>query len=532
MSVQRYDYIIVGAGSSGCVLANRLSAHPGISVLLVEAGAGGNWLVSMPRGLGKLLVPGNPRLWTYDSVQSADGQAGSWIKGRTLGGSSAINGMLYARGHPSDYDRWQRAGCSGWGWDDMARAFTAMESLFNTATGERQGHGPLKVTLRSQSDNPLSEAFIAAGEAIGLPRLTNNNEATDGGVGYQPATIWRGRRQSAASAFLDPVRGRPNLDIASNTLATRIEFEDRRAVGVWLEGPKGRRLVGANREIILAAGSIETPKLLQLSGVGAGSLLQSLAIPVVANRPQVGENLREHFIVPSIYRVTDGSLNREFRNPRLVANVLRYLTLHSGPMASAVADVVAYAKTDPALDRPDVQIGLGLQSMLPSDVGMEVENKPGISLVSYLMHPQSRGRVWIKSADFAHPPGIDPNFLDADVDRTTAVRLLRLLRRLMSQRSIQPYVVEEVLPGPSVRDDDTEILDFVRRAGSTGYHVSSTCRMGSDDDAVVDPRLRVRGVTGLRIADTSVMPDLTSGNTNGPAMAIGWRAADFVLSGG
>jgi choline dehydrogenase-like flavoprotein len=530
--VKTFDYIIVGAGSSGCVLASRLTADPAISVLLVEAGpADKSWLVAMPRGIGKLLIPGDPHIWTYEASRCGNQAGETWMKGRTLGGSSSINGMVYVRGHPSDYDRWEAAGCIGWGWRDMEPVFESMESRFDEQSGEQAGEGPLKVTLRTASRNALSEAFIASAEALGIPRVANNNDAPpEGAVGYQPATIWHGRRQSAAKAFLEPVRDRPNLHIVTDTLATRLEFEGARATGVRLDGPQGRYLAKAGREIILSAGSIETPKLLQLSGIGAAGHLRGLDIPIVADRPGVGENLREHVIIPNVFRVTEGSHNRDFQGARLFANLLRYFLGHKGPMASAVADVVAYARTRDGLDRPDVQIGLGLQSLLPSDVSVGVEKEPGISLVSYLMHPQSQGRIWIKSADPAVQPEIDPNYLDHAVDRTSAVALMKLTRRLMSQPPLRPFIRAELVPGPGVGDEDDEILDFSRAFGSTGFHVSCTCRMGADENSVVDPQLRVRGVVGLRIADTSIMPELTSGNTNAPAMAIGWRAADLIMS--
>jgi choline dehydrogenase len=522
-----YDYVIIGAGSSGCVVANRLSANPGVGVLLVESGPRDtNWLIAMPRGVGKLIGPGDPHSWYYEASRGGNRPPETWQKGRTLGGSSSINGMVYVRGHPLDYDRWEAAGCAGWGWNQIRRVFEAIETV-QCGPGPAVGQGPLRVTI-PQRGSAFTEAVLKAAAENGMPRVPNNNDAPDGGMGYQPQNIWRGRRQSASKAFLDPVRSRPNLHIVTDSVALRIGFEGSRASHVMLRDSAGVRQVRARREIIVAAGAIQSPKLLQLSGIGPAKLLSALGIAVVQDSPDVGENLREHLTIPNVYQVRAGSLNAQFRGWRLWGNVLRYILLSNGPMTGAVASMCGYVKTWPGLDRPDVQIGVGLQSLAPTPKGLVVLPEPGISLISYFMHPQSRGTVAIRSPDPEAPPAIAANYLDAPADRQAAISIMRLTRRLMAHPAIAPFVVSEIAPGAAVQDD-ADIQNFVMQFGATGYHVSCTCRMGADGRSVVDPRLRVRGVECLRIADTSIMPELTSGNTNGPAMAIGWRAADMIL---
>ena len=525
---QTYDYVIIGAGSSGCVVANRLSANPKHKVLLVESGPPDtSWLIRMPRGIGRLVGrQGDPHSWYYEAGRGGNRSVEQWQKGKTLGGSSAINGMVYVRGHPRDYDRWEEAGCVGWGWDRMRPIFDAMETR-HCGSQPPRGCGALNVTI-PRTGNAFTEAVLDAADRMGIPRVENNNEAPDGGIGYQPQTIWRGKRQSAARAFLDPIRNRRNLDIVTDTTAHRIEFEGARAAAVILRDGTGSRRVAVHREIVVAAGAIESPKLLQLSGIGPADLLSGLGIATVRPSPDVGLNLREHLILPVVYRVREGSLNSEFGGWRLWRNVLRYALFSSGPMTSAVAAAAAYVRTKDGLDRPDVQIGLGLQSFVSGPGGIAVMPEPGISLVSYYMHPKSRGTVAIASPNPDMPPSIDANYLDAPEDREVAIATVRLVRRLMAHPLVAPYVVAEIAPGPDA-DSDDQILEFARAFGATGYHVSGTCRMGGDDRAVVDSRLRVRGVQGLRVIDTSIMPELTSGNTNGPAMAIGWRGADMMI---
>ncbi|MBY0243583.1 MAG: GMC family oxidoreductase N-terminal domain-containing protein [Burkholderiaceae bacterium] len=533
---EQYDYIIVGAGSSGCVLANRLSANPEVTVLLVESGPPDKSpLIHMPRGIGKMLNPGNPHVWSYQASQGPGHGSEDWLKGRTLGGSSSVNGMVYLRGHPAEYDAWEAAGCTGWGWNDIGRCYVAMEDHELGAAEWRGAGGPLKVSMQP-AGNPLCEAVIAAAGEAGVPRVRDINSALQGGIGYQPRTIWHGRRQSAAKAFLDPVRERANLTVLTNTDVLRVVFEGSRAIGVVLRTAAAApassddvRMARARREVILSAGALNTPKLLQLSGVGPAALLRKHGIDVVADVPEVGRHLLEHRCIMLQVRVRSDSLNHEFSGLRLLKNLGRYFLLGAGPMTHAAHEVCAFVKTRPDLERPDAELGIGLYSLTIRDGKIELDTRPGMTWVGYFTNPDSEGSVMITSADPDAPPTVVANYLDTERDQRHSIALLRFMRTMLRQPALRKYVVEELAPGPACNTDE-ELRQAYFSHGSTAFHAAGTCRMGADAASVIDPQLRVRGVQGLRVVDTSIMPTLISGNTNGPAMAMAMRAAELILA--
>jgi choline dehydrogenase len=528
----QFDYVIVGAGPAGCVLANRLSADPGVSVLLLEAG---DWdtnpLIAMPRGFGELL--GDPATaWHYPTRPFGPSQQVEyWVRGKTLGGSSSVNGMVYSRGSRADYDALERLGNPGWGWDDMLPVFKRIEDNALGASEARGAGGPLHVSTVDGSD-PLLEDAIAAGTRLGWRRTRDLNETDEERIGYAMATIRDGRRISAATAFLHPVMDRPNLTVALHTLVDRVLLERRRAVGV-----RGRRYgqpveAHAAREVILATGTIATPKILQLSGIGPADVLRSAGVGVVADSPNVGARLREHRVFMLQLRLAeDLGYNRLLGTEAgQRAAQLEYQRTGRGPLATPPCDIVAFFKTRPELDRPDAQIQIASFSAQPLEPGgsLQIESEPGMLCLGFILRPDSEGSIHVTSDDPDAPADIDTNYYATEHDRTTAIDIFRAMRRLIATEPLAQRIERETVPGHAAQADQ-EIIDAGLTIGTPGYHAIGTCAMGPDDDDVVDARLRVRGVTKLRVVDASVLPIMVSGNLNGPISALAWRAADFIV---
>jgi choline dehydrogenase len=525
------DYVVVGAGSAGCVVAARLSEDPACRVVLLEAGgADRNPWIHIPIGYGKTMT--DPRVnWCYQT-EPDPGVAGRrifWPRGKVLGGSSSINGLLYVRGQAEDFAHWRQLGNVGWAFEDVLPYFKRSEGRIAAAADPDDLHGrdgPLAVDDIIDR-NPLSEAYLQAAQAIGIPRNPDYNGASQDGVGYYQVTSRRGRRCSAAVAFLRPAMRRPNLRLITRALASRVLFAGRRATGVRFRHDGADTLVRATREVILCGGAVNSPQLLMLSGIGPAASLQALGIAPLADLSGVGGNLQDHYQTRFAYRCTRPITVNDIMMSRLkmARTGLQYLLFRSGPLTVSAGQVAIFTRTRPELPQPDVQFHfIGFSSDRPAD-GLHTFS--GFTQNVCQLRPESRGEIVLKSADPAMPPAIHPNYLSTELDRRTLLDGMKICRRLGEQPSLRHFIASEYLPGEAIVSDD-ELLDYARNYGGTIYHPCGTCKMGSDPMAVVDDQLRVRGLQGLRVADASVMPTLVSGNTNAACIMIGEKCADLV----
>ena len=528
--LQTYDYVIVGGGSAGCVLANRLTASGRHRVLLIEAGPddASPWL-HIPLGYGHLFTdPKHNWLYEHEPEPSSGNRAIPEPRGKVLGGSSSINGLIYIRGQREDFDHWRQLGNAGWGFDDVLPYFKRSEGNARGADEMHGAEGPLKVS-DVPAPHPVCEAFIAAADRSGHRRREDFNGTEQDGFGYPQLTTYHGRRSSAATAFLPPeVRRRRNLEIVTGALATRIEIDGRRATGVSYRYNGETICSCAVREVILAAGAINSPQLMQLSGLGPADHLRQHGIVVQADMPGVGANLQDHYNARLVYRINQPwTLNDVVRNPvRGAASVLEYAFRGKGLIGMGAAYVAGFLKSGPEVATPDIQTSLALYST--EKVGQPLHPYPGVSLVVRILRPQSRGTVLVRSSDPTLAPAIKANLLTAPRDAEALISGLKQVRAIVATDPMAHYVTEEIYPGLGCASD-TDWDNYIRAKGGTSFHPVGTCRMGTDERAVVDPRLRVRGIAGLRTADASVMPTIVSGNTNAPAIMIGEKAADMIL---
>jgi choline dehydrogenase len=522
------DFVVVGAGSAGCAVAARLSEDPATRVVLLEAGGEDkNRWIHIPLGFGKTFADLSVN-WCYEAEPDpgAAGRRVFWPRGKVLGGSSSINGMVYIRGQAEDFDHWRQLGNKGWSFDDVLPYFKRAEHQTRGADAHHGTGGPLCVS-DVPDHHPICEAFIDSAVALGFPRNADFNGAAQEGVGWHQTTTRNGRRCSTAVGYLRPAMRRANLRVVTDALAEKIVFDGRRAAGVAFRRDGELRTVRAKREVVLSGGAVNSPQLLMLSGIGAQPHLADFGIPVVQHLPGVGQSLQDHYSAP---------VKLKCRMPITVNDVMQsslrklkvgieYYLFRSGPLAMATSPAALFARTRTELASPDVKCSVSPFSADRPQDGLHPWS--GFTTIVYQLRPESRGEIKLKSPQPSAPPAVHPNYLATETDQRTIVDGLKLLRRLLASPQLERFVESEMLPGPAIATD-AQLLDFARRHGGTVFHPTSTCKMGIDQTAVVDPELRVRGIEGLRIADASVMPTVVSGNTNAATIMIGEKLADML----
>ena len=536
-----YDYIVVGAGSAGCVVANRLSANPSHRVLLLEAGPkDNNMWIHIPAGIQRVMTD-QKRNWQYftEPEPGLNGRRIYWPRGKTLGGCSSTNGMAYVRGQPEDFNQWSQMGCTGWSWDDVLPHFKSTESYWN---GEDDLHGDsdcVQVTntehrqVKGTTIHKATEAFIEGAMEAGLPLNNDFNGPVQEGVGWVDHTINdRGQRHTTATAFLNPIKNRSNLDIWTSAKVDRITFEGRKATGIAGDRAGQPMQVTARKEIILCGVTINSPQLLMLSGIGPSDHLKEHGIDVVHDSPMVGKNLQDHIYIHWVHEIEKGySFNGETSGHKLLPHIARYYLQRRGLLTTGASSAYIFCKSLPGADTPDTQIGFRAFSNESMVSGVAGEHKfPAWSASVCYLRPKSRGKVELKSDNPSDFPAIYANYLDHNDDLQAVMTALRLVNQIYSTPKLDAKLKRRLAPAEDVDiSDDAELETFVRSVGNTMYHPVGTCMMGANDDAVLDPRLRVRGVEGLRVADASVMPTIVSGNTNAPAIMIGEKAATMII---